>query len=127
MIATNPKTMLLNTLTTDITLDILKSEHKIDAETQRLCFDIPPGFIIENDILYIVSKSNMKRPFILTALRHKLLTYFHDPPHCGHMGVRKTTFSMQRRVYWKDMQQEIFDYIKTCVTCQTIQISRTKP
>ena len=59
-------------------------------------------------------------------MRLEVLEYFHDHPHSGHMGYRKTLKRLCSRVYWFQIQSDIFSYVKTCATCQACKNPTTK-
>ena len=41
----------------------------------------------------------------------------HDSPMAGHFGMDKTLELLQRRWYWKGMQRDVREYVRTCATC----------
>jgi len=110
--------VFLKNLTSDITLNRIRSEQESDPEFQMLLSDLPPSFTIVDSIVYKVTKLGIKLPVIPRSLKTEILSYFHDLPHYGHVGYRKTFYRISRRVYWPRMREEIFDYVKPCPTCQ---------
>ncbi len=118
---------ILCSLTSSITLDMLKSEQQQDKETQALLLNMPEGFVVQEGILYKYGKHGGRIPFITKSLRSAVLEYFHDRPESGHLGVRKTVQRLIRRVFWFGMQEDIYTYILSCPTCQKCKNPSTKP
>ena len=56
------------------------------------------------------------------GLRRELMYLFHDVPYAGHVGVNRTTVSMQKHYWWPKMGADITAYVQACATCQ-----RSKP
>ena len=56
------------------------------------------------------------------GLRRELMYLFHDVPYAGHVGVNRTTVSMQKHYWWPKMGADIKAYVQACATCQ-----RSKP
>src|SRR5439155_14836761 len=110
---------LLLTLTNEITLDRLRDAQTSDTETQALLVNPPNDFVISSGLLYKQGKYGGRQPFIPKPLRPHILEYFHDRPESGHLGVRKTLHRLLRRVFWFGLQDDIFTYVKSCVTCQS--------
>jgi hypothetical protein len=46
----------------------------------------------------------------------------HEPPHVGHMGIRKTLALVRNRFWWPSWKQDVTEYIRGCDSCQ-----RNKP
>ncbi|CAI4220538.1 unnamed protein product, partial [Auanema sp. JU1783] len=79
--------------------------------------------VIEN-LLY--TKPGLKKPTpALVIPRDNELTRiiidkFHKDPTIGaHQGIARTKDAILRRFYWTNMQEDIANYIKTCLACQT--------
>ena len=87
-----------STFGSSISEEKLKSEQSADPECQALLSDLPVNFVVRNNIIYKVAKTNSFLPFIPKSLRLKVLEYFHDHPHSGHMGYRKTLKRLCSRV-----------------------------
>jgi hypothetical protein len=45
----------------------------------------------------------------------------------GHQGVKKTMDLIKRSYFWKGMNKDIRDYVKTCLICQQTKVLRTLP
>ena len=124
---TNVLLTMASSLSTCITLEQLKQEQSVDAETQALISNLPNSFIVENNLLYRVNKFGSKLPFIPISLRASILSYFHDSPHSGHFGFRKTLKRLTSRVFWFQLHSDTLSHIKTCKVCQACKNPSSKP
>jgi hypothetical protein len=59
-------------------------------------------------------------------LIRQILEDFHDSPTAGHFGRTKTTTAIKRAFYWKGMDTDIEDYVRSCRACQQNKPSRQK-
>jgi len=51
--------------------------------------------------------------------KEALLFSFHDDPiQGGHTGIARTLAKIKRHYYWKNMTQDVTNYIKKCTKCQ---------
>ena len=50
---------------------------------------------------------------------------YHD--NNGHMGIDKTHDTIKHKYYWPNMYKELYDYINSCITCQTKHLTKVKP
>jgi RNase H-like domain found in reverse transcriptase/Reverse transcriptase (RNA-dependent DNA polymerase)/Integrase zinc binding domain/Chromo (CHRromatin Organisation MOdifier) domain/Retroviral aspartyl protease len=63
----------------------------------------------------------------VAALKAALLHECHDAPTSGHLGVAKTTELAKRRFYWPRMDEEIRQYVTSCLACQQNKPSTQLP
>jgi len=61
------------------------------------------------------------------SVRYQIYEQFHDDPLAGHRGIVPTYTAMRRRVYWKNMDQDIGKYVKSCTCCQMNKKNRRAP
>jgi hypothetical protein len=122
-----PILTLLSSSISSITLDRIRQEQMHDDEFAYLRSDLPHDFAIFDDIVYKISKTGIKLPVIPSSLRGEILSYFHELPHSGHGGFRKTFSRISRRVFWTGMQEDVFSFIRSCRTCQVCKNPSTKP
>jgi hypothetical protein len=73
-------------------------------------FTVSKGLIYCGRQLYIPANEELKL---------QLLHEAHDAPTGGHVGIAKTVDALSRSYYWPNMQQEVKDYITTCLACQS--------
>lgn len=52
------------------------------------------------------------------AIQKNLIKEYHDTPHGGHLGVRKTILKLKQRYCWKNMSKMVKDYISNCKSCR---------
>jgi hypothetical protein len=61
------------------------------------------------------------------AIKSQLLHEHHDSVTAGHCGITKTHELISRAFYWPKMQEDIKQYIKSCLSCQTNKPSNQAP
>ncbi len=80
-----------------------------------------PKLVIQNQLLYRVSKSSCGKErvqLVLPAKYHRtVLKSLHDDS--GHLGVNRTTELIRDRFYWPPITLDIEQYIMTCGSCIT--------
>jgi hypothetical protein len=47
-----------------------------------------------------------------------VLQAFHENPLAGHFGVDQTYQKIAERYYWPDLRKQVYDFVRTCDTCQ---------
>ena len=55
--------------------------------------------------------------------RQSMIRRFHDSLFAGHLGISRTVFRLQTRVYWPGLRQDV----RTCVTSCTMCLARKSP
>ncbi|CAL8136546.1 unnamed protein product [Orchesella dallaii] len=70
--------------------------------------------------------SNTSVPVLPKSLQDEIMKYFHDDPHSGHFGVRKTKVAIEKRFFWKSMYKDIPNYVKSCDVCQKFKSENMK-
>jgi len=118
----------LSDLTSTITLESLHTAQQNDDECKAILHELPKGFIVENNVLCkIDNRGNKLLYYIPLSLRSAVLEYFHDAPHSGHLGIRKTLGRLTKRFYWIKMHEDIFNYVRSCTKCQSTKNPSEKP
>ena len=51
--------------------------------------------------------------------RQDMILRFHDSLFAGHLGVSRTVFRLQSRVYWPGLRQDVRTYLASCTVCLT--------
>jgi hypothetical protein len=97
-----------------------------DNEFTYLRSDLPYDFAIFDDIVYKISNTGIKLPVIPSSLRGEILSYFHELPHSGHGGFRKTFSRISRRVFWARKREDVFAFIRSCRTFQVCKNPSTE-
>ena len=52
-----------------------------------------------------------------------IIRRFHDSLFTGHLGLSRTAFRLQTRVYWPGLRQDVRTYVASCTVC----IARKSP
>ena len=52
-----------------------------------------------------------------------MIRRFHDSLFAGHLGISRTVFRLQTRVYWPGLRNDVRTYIASCTVC----IARKSP
>ena len=52
-------------------------------------------------------------------LKMELLQEAHDVPIAGHMGIARTCDLLTRNYYWPKLHEEVKNYVKSCLSCQS--------
>lgn len=60
-------------------------------------------------------------------LRTAIIREHHDPPYAGHRGRKATEHLVQRLYWWPGLQQDVHNYVDTCVGCQANKPATGKP
>jgi hypothetical protein len=123
----SPLLTLITSSISSITLERIKHEQSGDDELRYLKADLPPNYEIYDGIVYKLSKTGIKLPVIPLSLRKEILSYFHELPHSGHGGFRKTFNRLSRRIFWKGMREDTFNFLQSCQTCQLCKNPSSKP
>jgi hypothetical protein len=77
-------------------------------------------FMLADDQLYRRSKKN-KNTYLLVipkSMVRYVLEQAHDTPTAGHFGIKRTLETLRSRFYWKTLDQDVKNYVKTCDKCQ---------
>ena len=56
-----------------------------------------------------------------TVLRNKLILEAHEPPFCGHLGIKRTCERLAEGWQWDSLKADIERVIKSCDICQRDQ------
>ena len=63
--------------------------------------------------------------YIPEHLRKEVIEKYHD--NNGHMGIDKTHDAIKTKYYWPNMYKNLYQYVTSCVTCQTRNLRKVKP
>ena len=76
-------------------------------------------FAMFGDLLLRTTGENTQ---LVLPLHRELINFAlklcHDDSTAGHLGYVKTLEKVQRRFFWKNMHQEVKDYVSSCLRCQ---------
>lgn len=113
---------IMSYLTMNSLISDLKEAYQLDAECVKILQgSCPPDYEIKNGIIY--RKSKIVIPDDKTKnMKTRIIHEAHDVPTSGHLGIMKTMEKLERKFYWKNMYEEVKNYITSCYSCQ-----RNKP
>lgn len=98
-----------------VDLDILRKCQREDPVVQGLKqakrFRMSP-----EKILYRLS-SGEKKIVVPASLVPEVIRLNHDLPTAGHAGVAKTLDRVRQKFWWKCMDKDVMDYVRTCRSC----------
>lgn len=61
------------------------------------------------------------------ALKQELLSIYHTDPLAGHFGIGRTKELLRRKFYWKNLDNDVREYIADCTICKANITPRHKP
>lgn len=102
-------------------IKIIKSQDATDKKLYRQS----RRFLIDDDVLYYKAMDNnrrLKKLVIPTDLQNEILRLYHDSPSTGHLGFKKTLTRIQERFYWPNLFTQVKDYVRTCDSCQRVNV-----
>lgn len=98
-----------------VDLELLRKRQQCDAHCQDLKraknFKLSP-----EKILYRCS-GGLKKIVVPVSLVQSIIRLHHDLPTAGHAAVAKTLARVQERFWWKGMEKDVIDYVRTCKSC----------
>jgi hypothetical protein len=94
-------------------LSYLKSSYTSDDYEEK-------GVTKKNDTLW-----HQGRLFVPHRLRLQIVKMYHDAPTVGHPGVARSLSIIFRTSSWTNIRQTVFDYVKTCSSCQRVEAKRS--
>jgi len=111
--------------------ELFRHEQANDAVIAPIKMELQNGPIALEDALFFIQDGlvyrkwtdkmtnlEYKQILVPSTLRKKLLIAFHEHLESGHTGRDKTLDALKQRFYWKRMQGDVEDWVKTCAICQ---------
>ena len=86
------------------------------------------NYIVIDEVLYYISNPNDEptlRLYVPEHLRDSVVKQYHDDN--GHMGIDKTLDAIRQKYFWPNLYKNLYEYISSCVTCQTRSMKKIKP
>ncbi len=84
-------------------------------------------FMLRNNIVYYISQVDddpKLRLYIPKHLKDKVMKQYHDDN--GHMGVRKTYWTIREKYYWPNLFKELEQKIDNCITCKERNLTQIR-
>ena len=85
-------------------------------------------YILLDNVFYYLSKTDSDPVIWLYIPEHlwkEVIEQYYD--NNGHMGINKTQDTIKIKYYWPNMYKNIYQYVTSCVTCQTRNLRKVKP
>ena len=108
------------------------SAMSFESSTVKALWSQRQKLVVENNLLYRKwddEKGTSLQAIVPISERRKVLSYSHDHPTAGHLGIRKTLSKVCQSYYWPGLQRDVRHYIAGCGKCQTskgpLKTSRT--
>jgi Reverse transcriptase (RNA-dependent DNA polymerase)/RNase H-like domain found in reverse transcriptase/Integrase zinc binding domain/Chromo (CHRromatin Organisation MOdifier) domain/Retroviral aspartyl protease len=99
-----------------VTADILThAANSVDSKQKHRVID---GLIMYDSRIWIPDAPSLK-----SLILHEC----HDAPMSGHVGGMKTADLVTRRFYWPNMHEDIKQYVRACIKCQSNKSSNQMP
>jgi len=67
------------------------------------------------------------RVWVPQSLQESVMAYFHENLIFGHLGIRKTYYRLEERVYWRNLRRDVVNFVNRCKNCQLSKHSRLPP
>ncbi|KAG9458138.1 hypothetical protein H6P81_002646 [Aristolochia fimbriata] len=61
------------------------------------------------------------------SMRKDILRECHDTLWAGHPGQRRTIALVTRHFYWPGLEEDVEEYVRTCLVCQQDKVERRRP
>jgi Integrase zinc binding domain/Integrase core domain len=100
-----------------VTADIL-AQAKDASKTRKQQYRVVDGLIMYDSRVFVPDDRRLKC---------LILFEYHDAPMSGHFGRMKTSDLVTRRFYWPNMNEDIMQYVRACVKCQSNKSSNQLP
>ena len=81
-----------------------------------------------DNVLYYSSQADSDPVIWLYIPEHvqkEVIEQCHD--NNGHMAIEKTHDEKRTKYYWPNMYKNLYQYLASCVTCQTRNLRKVKP
>lgn len=75
--------------------------------------------------LYYIDNKGRRRLIVPKENQQQILEAYHDTPFGGHQGIDRTSDLIKERYYWKNMDKDIEEYVRTCQKCNERKTSVT--
>lgn len=76
------------------------------------------NFTLDSDgTVYCIDKSGTPKLLIPAKLETRTIKKYHDSVFSGHAGISQLTALMKKRVYFKNMDKKIRDFVSQCDIC----------
>ncbi|KAJ9554331.1 hypothetical protein OSB04_018376 [Centaurea solstitialis] len=85
-------------------IDVLKNDPAYSGK-----FSLENGYLLRKGRMVVGDNDDLRR---------ELIEFFHASALGGHSGVHATNQRLARSVYWKGMQAQVRNFVRSCHVCQ---------
>lgn len=82
-----------------------------------------PHFTLNNGLLRFKNRIWVGND---VELHHRLITTFHSAPLGGHYGFPMTSTRLKKYFAWKQMKQDVHNFVTSCQICQQAKPDRSR-
>ncbi|UYV63687.1 hypothetical protein LAZ67_2005306 [Cordylochernes scorpioides] len=104
--------------------------EKIEKNLSGNKRSITQNFKEENGCLYKKNPNPEGREWLLVVpkkRRKDIMIEYHNYILNDHLGVARTTYRLKNKYYWPSMLKDVFEFVKTCLLCQSRKGSNQWP
>ena len=84
--------------------------------------------INDSGLSYQSQAKDRRQIMVPSILRQDIMRKAHDDVTSKHQGVHRTIEQLSRHYYWRQMYQDVKEYVHSCPTCQQMKSqNRAKP
>jgi len=107
----------------------LEEGGRVHPKQRRYVSENEEGcMVVDGDIYKKVTGEEEEKLVLLVSpeVGRRLIAYYHDHPFFGgHLGIVKTQQKIQQQVFWEGMDQDVYNHVTTCQTCQQAKPDNT--
>jgi transposase InsO family protein len=116
--------------------EIIACKSNPEGHSQRVKRQAERSFISEDGLLMRYVGPREKpwdddalywRIWVPKELCNRVIAIFHSNAISGHLGIRKTFYRLEQRVFWKTLRRDVARFIAHCKSCQTSKSPRYPP
>jgi len=101
----------------------LESGRRVHPKQRKYVADHEAGtFLADGEVYKTIQNQEGQEQIVLVVspeVGKKLISYYHDHPFFGgHLGIAKTLQKVKAQTFWGGMDQDVYNHITTCQTCQ---------
>lgn len=104
-----------------------KRDNTLGPIIHKLTRKIPvSGFELKKGILkYSKTRKGNSKIVVPQNMQHIVMSYYHDSPVSGHLGIKKTIARITRDFIWEGIFKHTKAYVQSCHTCQISKQAQT--
>ena len=95
-----------------------REEQRAATNARREILELREGMVYRKGLLWVPNDKD---------LIQRILESEHDTKVAGHMGQDKTIELICRNFWWPKMDEQILDFVRSCLECQQNKVARHHP